>query len=214
MGQDIGCALSITLLLLPDFSRPTPSSRRPPHPTYLLPRAEGHNETTDGKRRRMGWVRHFRGTLFSTDLIPSMLTVLAHLKPALSPHPRRTLPALRTTYPRERRTQTAPIAVHTTRTNTTGVELALCALAPSTLHISRRNRVRVCFTVRISSRGMHRPFVAPGMRNTVIARCRSYFAISRARCVKSGAIFLQMTKAKGGMGQWDDVGPLNFHFPQ
>ncbi|KAJ7133101.1 hypothetical protein C8R44DRAFT_771915 [Mycena epipterygia] len=62
-GRDIGCALSITLLLLPDFSRPTPSSRRPPHTTYL-PRAEGHDETTDGKRRRMGRVRHFRGTSF------------------------------------------------------------------------------------------------------------------------------------------------------
>jgi hypothetical protein len=102
-----------------------------------------------------------------SDLIPSRLTVLAHLKPALSPHLRRTLPALRTPCPHEHRTLTAPVAVHATQKNTTGVELALRALAPSTLHISRRNRVRVCFTVRIFSRGTHGPFVALGMRNTM-----------------------------------------------
>ncbi|KAJ6592410.1 hypothetical protein B0H19DRAFT_1364950 [Mycena capillaripes] len=71
------------------------------------------------------------------------LTVLARVKPAFSPHTRHNLPALRMTCSREHRSQTAPIAVRTTRTNTTGGELALRALAPSTLHILRRNRRHV-----------------------------------------------------------------------
>ncbi|KAJ6526350.1 hypothetical protein B0H19DRAFT_1084454 [Mycena capillaripes] len=40
---------------------------------------------------------------------------------------------------------------------------------------------------------------------------RSYFVTARVRHVKSGAI-LQMNKAKGGMGQWDNVVLFNSHY--
>ncbi|KAJ6540778.1 hypothetical protein B0H19DRAFT_1078179 [Mycena capillaripes] len=103
--------------------------------------------TRRGPRRDNRWEKEEDG--LGTTL--PWLTVLAHLKLAFSPHPRRTLPALRTRCSREHRTQTAPIAVHTTRTNTTGVEPALRALAPSTLHILRRNR-------------RHVPLLAAGLR--------------------------------------------------
>ncbi|KAJ6525376.1 hypothetical protein B0H19DRAFT_1084923 [Mycena capillaripes] len=156
-------------------------------PKLTPPISHDVSHTRRGPRRDDRWEKEEDGL----DTTLPWLTVPTHLKPMLSPHLRRTLPALRTTCPRERRTQTATIPVHTTRTNTTGVELALRALAPSTLHISRRNRVHIppevlfCHITRVM-----REVGGPG------------------------AVFLPMTEAKGGMGQWDDGGLLNFHFPQ
>ncbi|KAJ7914487.1 hypothetical protein B0H13DRAFT_1872875 [Mycena leptocephala] len=107
------------------------------HPKLTPPTSHDVSPTRRGPRRDNRWEKEEGG--LGTTLL--WLTVLAHLKPALSPHLRRTLPALCTPCPHEHRTQTAPVAVHATQKNTTGVELALRALAPSTLHISRRNRV-------------------------------------------------------------------------
>ncbi|KAJ6556112.1 hypothetical protein B0H19DRAFT_1071244 [Mycena capillaripes] len=176
LGQLASC-------LFPDFARGAWNETSSSHPKLTSATSHDVSSTRRGprrdnrwKRRRMGWVRNFR----------------AH-----PPRPSHDV-SMRVSH------QTAPIAVHITRTNTTDVELALRALAPSALHISRRNR-------------RHVPQPVAGLRP--IGSCKpspseSYFATRHARRVKLGAVFLQMTEAKGGMGQWDDVVLLNSHFTQ